>query len=195
MECSLTSQRSMEARMPGVSDGSISSKTAFASRIFCSVSKYPTKTAVPFASSTNTWIPVESTPVGGPSSSIRATTSEILSRSQSLNLTTRTYMRSSSSDWAGAKSLPAAWRGQRHSSVPFKMPSYAQGVKDALRKGVCKPTDRNGLTREGTQRQECAGNASKKTCSDTDCHGTRSRACEIDVRGCEVRARARTPDS
>lgn len=39
LRCTLTSQRSTEARVPGVSDGSICSKTALASRIFCSVSK------------------------------------------------------------------------------------------------------------------------------------------------------------
>ena len=67
LRCILTSQRSAEARVPGVSDGSICSKTALASRIFCSVSKYPTKMAVPCDSSTNSSSPVASTPGGGPS--------------------------------------------------------------------------------------------------------------------------------
>src|SRR4029450_2438341 len=57
---SLTSQRSTEARVPGVSDGSICSKIALASFIFCSFSKKPTNMAVFCASSTNSFIPLRS---------------------------------------------------------------------------------------------------------------------------------------
>src|SRR5438128_4541842 len=83
----------MEARVPGVSEGSIASNTLAAVSMSAAVANSCSTTAVPRPSSNNTFSPVVVTPGGGPPASFtRASSCCMRSALTSVNRTTRTYI-------------------------------------------------------------------------------------------------------